>query len=88
MDTKGRVNGERAIGVAKEMGLDIARLQKDMDSPDVRAALQENMGLGDKLGLTGTPAFIIGEEIIPGAVGLEPLKHVVSNVRQCGKSSC
>ena len=61
METRGRVNGERALAVAKEMGLDMARLQKDMDAPEVRAALQENVGLGDKLGLTGTPAFIVGE---------------------------
>jgi protein-disulfide isomerase len=59
-----------------------------MDAPDVRAALQENVGLGDKLGLTGTPAFIIGDEIIPGAVGIEPLRQVVASVRKCGKASC
>jgi protein-disulfide isomerase len=88
MDSKGRVNGERALSVAKDMGLDMARLQKDMQSQDIQAALQENMGLGDKLSLTGTPAFIIGDEIIPGAVGLDPLKQVVTNVRQCGKANC
>jgi protein-disulfide isomerase len=88
MDTRGRVNGERAMAVAKDMGLDIAKLQKDMESADVRNALQENMALGDKLSLTGTPAFIIGETVIPGAVGLEPLKQVVNNVRSCGKASC
>jgi protein-disulfide isomerase len=88
MESRGRVNGERAMAVAKEMGLDMARLQKDIEGTDVRNALQENMGLGDKLGLTGTPAFIIGEEIIAGAVGLDPLKQVVTNVRQCGKGSC
>jgi len=88
MDTRGRVNGERALAVAKEMGLDMARLQKDIESAEVRSALQENMALGDKLNLTGTPAFIIGEAVIPGAVGLEPLKQVVANTRQCGKASC
>jgi len=88
MDTRGRVNGERAMAVAKEMGLDMARLQKDMESPDTRKALQENMELGDKLSLTGTPAFIIGETVVPGAVGLEPLKQLVTNVRQCGKANC
>jgi protein-disulfide isomerase len=88
LDSRGRVNGERALAVAKEMGLDIARLQKDMDSPDIRAALQENASLGDKLNLTGTPAFIIGDTVIPGAVGLEPLKQVVASVRQCGKATC
>jgi Protein-disulfide isomerase len=88
LGTRGRVNGERALAVAKEMGLDMARLQKDMAGSDVRSALQENAGLGDKLGLTGTPAFIIGDEVIPGAVGLEPLKQVVANVRRCGKANC
>ena len=82
------MNGERAIAVAKEMGVDVARLQKDMEAPEVSAALQENVALGDKLGLSGTPAFIIGDEVIPGAVGLDPLKQVVANVRQCGKAAC
>jgi protein-disulfide isomerase len=59
-----------------------------MEAPDIRAALEENVGLGDKLGLTGTPAFIVGEEIIAGAVGIEPLKQVVASVRKCGKASC
>jgi protein-disulfide isomerase len=59
-----------------------------MQGQDVQAALQENMGLGDKLSLSGTPAFVIGDQIIPGAVGLAPLKQVVANVRQCGKASC
>jgi len=88
MESRGRVNGERAKAVAKEMGVDVARLERDMQAPDVRQALQTNVELGDKLGLTGTPAFIVGEEVISGAVGLEPLKMVVANVRKCGKAEC
>src|SRR5918997_5965212 len=88
METRGRVNGERAMQVAKEMGLDMARLQKDLDHAEVRAALQENMTLGDKLGLTGTPAFVIGDEVVSGAVGIEPLRKIVASTRQCGKAQC
>jgi protein-disulfide isomerase len=88
METRGRVNRERALAVAKEMGLDMARLQKDIDHPEVGAALQENMELGDKLGLTGTPAFVIGEEVISGAIGLDPLRKIVASTRQCGKAVC
>ncbi|HEX2726208.1 MAG TPA: DsbA family protein, partial [Beijerinckiaceae bacterium] len=88
METRGRVNGERASAVAKEMGLDMARLQKDLESEEPRAAIQENLMLGDKLGLTGTPAFVIGEEIIAGAVGVEPIRKVVASTRQCGKAVC
>jgi protein-disulfide isomerase len=88
LETRGRVGGERAMAVAKEMGVDMAKLQKDIDSPELRSALQENMALGDKLSLSGTPAFIIGETVIPGAVGIEPLKHVIDSVRACGKANC
>ena len=88
LETKGRVNGARAIQVAKELGADTAKLQKDMASPEVKAALAENRGLGDRLGLSGTPAFIIGDEIIPGAVGVDPIRKTIADVRQCGHASC
>lgn len=88
MGSSGRVNGERAMAVAKEMGLDLARLEKDMNGPAIQAALQETISLGTELGITGTPAFIIGDEIAPGAVGVEPLRLAVMNVRNCGKAVC
>ena len=88
LESKGRVNGERALAVGKELGLDVAKLQKDAQGPEVKAALAENVGLGDKLGLSGTPAFVIGDEIIPGAVGLEPIRKTIADVRQCGHASC
>ena len=88
IETRGKVNGERAMAVAKEVGVDMARLAKDMEGPEVRAALQENMSLADKLGLTGTPAFVIGDEVISGAVGVEPIRRTLAGVRQCGKAVC
>ena len=88
METRGRVNAERALAVAREMGLDVERVKKDMDNPEVRAALQENVGLGDKLGLSGTPAFVVGDEVVSGAVGAEPLRQAIAGVRQCGKAVC
>ncbi len=66
----------------------MAQLEKGRGSAEVQDALQENARLGDKLGLNGTPAFIIGNEIVPGAVDLEPLHGVVAGVRQCGKANC
>lgn len=88
LESRGRVNGERAMAVAKEMGLDLARLQKDMGGEEVAAAIAENASLGDKLGLSGTPAYVIGDEIVPGAVGADPLRKTIASVRQCGKASC
>ena len=87
---KYRVNADYDVlrTTAKVLNLDIAKLQRDMQAPEVQAALQENVGLGDKLGLSGTPAFIIGDEIIPGAVGVEPIRKTVAGVRQCGHATC
>ena len=86
--TRGRVNGDRALAVAREMGLDIPRLKTDSEGAEVKAALAENADLGEKLAFNGTPAFIVGDEVIAGAVGLEPLKQAVAGVRQCGHAVC
>lgn len=86
--SRGRVNGERALAVAKEMGLDLARLKVDSEGAEVKAALAENASLGEKLSINGTPAFIVGDEVISGAVGLEPLRQAVAGVRQCGHAVC
>ncbi len=88
MSSKGRVGKERAIAVAKELGVDTARLARDVEAPEVRAAIEETVRLGDRLGLTGTPSFVIGDEVVSGAVGIEPLKTLVASVRQCGKATC
>src|SRR5215217_5794626 len=63
LETRGPVNGARALAVAREMGLDVERIKTEMESPEVRAVLQENLGLGDKLGLSGTPAFVVGDAV-------------------------
>lgn len=82
MEGRGQANGESAKAVAKEMGLDLVRLEKDLQSDEINATLQENMGLGERLGINGTPGFVIGNEVIAGAVGAEPLKQVIANTRK------
>lgn len=88
MAVKGRVGKEQAEAVARDMRLDMARLAKDADSQVVLDALKESRELGDKLGLTGTPSFVIGDTIIPGAVGHDAMAQAIGSVRKCGKTSC
>lgn len=88
MSVKGRVNGAKALEVAKEAGADIEKLKKEMEAPATKAAIEDTVALGDRLGLTGTPAFIIGEEIVFGAVGQAALKQKLDSVRRCGKTEC
>lgn len=88
METRGQVNGERATSLAREMGLDMARLEADANSPAVRETLATNYQLADDLGLTGTPAWVIGDQVVSGAVGRERLGAAVQNVRRCGTVVC
>lgn len=84
---RGTVDKARALVVAKETGHDMARLEKDMASPEVRATLEESFKLAETLGLNGTPSYVIGNEAVIGAVGLAALKEKVNNAR-CGKPIC
>ncbi len=88
LETRGRVGGEQALKLAREMGFDMARLQRDLGGPEVKAAMAENSELGEKLALTGTPAFVIGDEVISGAVGVEPLRQAIAMTRKCGRAVC
>ena len=84
---RGEANKARALAVAKDIGLDMARLDKDLASPEVKATLQESFKLAEALGLNGTPSYVIGDNVVVGAVGLEALKEKV-NTSRCGKPSC
>jgi protein-disulfide isomerase len=90
--TRGQVGKTQALAVAKEMGADMGRLDRDMASPDVKAGIQETMQLADKLNLTGTPSWIVGREVVIGAVGYDELKGkiggVATNLAKCGKAVC
>lgn len=88
MSVRGRVNGAKALEVAKEQGANLDQVRKDMESAETRAAIEETVVLGDRLGLTGTPAFIIADEIVFGAVGVEQIKTRIDAVRKCGRSNC
>ncbi len=77
-----------ALAAAKESGVDMDRLNKDIDRPDVHAAIEEVMQIADGLSLTGTPSFVLGDDVIVGAVGYDELKTRLGNVRKCGRSNC
>lgn len=88
MSAKGRVNGAKALEIAREAGADIERVKKEMEAPATRAVIEQTVALGDRLGLTGTPAFIVGDEVVFGAVGQAALKQKIEAVRKCGKATC
>ena len=84
---RGQADKARALAVAKDVGLDMARLEKDLASAEVKATLQESFKLAESLGLNGTPSYVIGDNVVVGAVGLDSLKEKV-NTSRCGKPTC
>jgi protein-disulfide isomerase len=84
---RGQADKARALAVAKEVGLDMARLEKDMASDEVKATLQESFTVAEALGLNGTPSYVVGSDVVIGAVGLPALKERVNTAR-CGKATC
>ncbi|MBS0246591.1 MAG: DsbA family protein [Proteobacteria bacterium] len=84
---RGQADKAHALAAAKAAGLDMARLEKDMASPEVKTTLQENFKLAETLGMNGTPSYVIGNDVVVGAVGLDALRQKV-NVARCGKATC
>jgi protein-disulfide isomerase len=84
---RGEANEARALEAAKAAGFDMARIQKDMKSPEVQATLDENMKLAQDMGLNGTPSYVIGQDVVVGAVGIDGLRQKIAMAR-CGKETC
>jgi protein-disulfide isomerase len=81
MTASGPLTLPAILQLSRAAGLDGARLRADMEKPEIRATIERNRALADTLGITGTPAFVIGAELVPGAVGLHGLKALVSQAR-------
>jgi protein-disulfide isomerase len=81
MGLKGQLTDEVIYDTAKQVGLDVDKLKQDMNDPAVVAELRANMDLAQALGVQGTPAFVINDQIIPGAVGFDALKSQIDKDR-------
>jgi protein-disulfide isomerase len=84
---RGHADKARALAVAKEVGVDMAQLEKDMAGPEVDKTLKQDFKLAEALGLNGTPSYVIGDNVIVGAIGLQGLKEKI-NAARCGKAAC
>jgi protein-disulfide isomerase len=84
---RGAADKARALAVAKEVGFDMGRIEKDMDSPEVKTTIEEDMKLADALGVSGTPTYVVGDEVVVGAVGLDELKKKLNPDAAAAQSS-
>jgi len=82
MATKGQISDEVVYQVAGSVGLDVDRLKRDMTAPEIEQAVKANLALAKALDIRGTPGFIIGEHVVPGAIDLDALKDLVADARK------
>jgi protein-disulfide isomerase len=79
---RGTADRARALAAAREAGVDMTQLDKDLQSPEIEATLEESKALSDALAINGTPTFVIGNEVVPGAIGIDGLKQHIALARK------
>lgn len=75
---------EQVLKIAEKVGLDVERLVADMQDPAITQYLQETMQLAESLGISGTPSFVIGDEVAGGYVSKEDMKKLIDQARRKG----
>lgn len=81
MQQKGELTEALLLDTAGKLGLDKDKVKAEMASPDVEKALDANRKLGISLGIQGTPAIVVGNELIPGATDLQGLEAKIAAAR-------
>jgi len=84
MTARGALDPAAVFAIAGKAGIDIARLKKDMDAPEIEAAIRKNYELARALNLNGTPSFLIGDTVLRGARDLDTLRELVARARKAG----
>lgn|SRR5690554_5840090 len=86
--SRGKVDKQVALAAAADLGLSPVSLELDMGKDSVSKTIQTSYEIAKALNITGTPTYIIGNEVIPGAIGIEELRQRIANMRACGQSLC
>jgi len=78
MKAKGQMAGELALSIGEKFGLDRGRAQRDLHDKDLDQMISENIAIAEKLGINGTPSFIVGDQLIVGAVGPDKIQSAIA----------
>ena len=77
MEATGELSKERILDIAKGVGLDTARLERDMAEPAVAESINQSTALANRLNFNGTPTFVINDRIVMGELRAEELQSMV-----------
>jgi protein-disulfide isomerase len=79
---RGKADRTHALAVAKDVGMDVARIEKDLQTDEIKTTIEESMTIAEALGLNGTPSYVVGSEVVIGAVGVAALREKVEAARR------
>ncbi len=82
MEARGTLGEAQVLAIAKKIGLDPDKVKKAMAKPEIQATIERNLALAQKLNIQGTPAFIVGDTLMPGAVDVDQLRELVAAARE------
>lgn len=85
MGMNGRAEEQSVIAIAQEIGLDIAKLRRDMESPSIDEHFAKSVELSRALGFNGTPSFVIGDALIPGVIEADQMIRLAQEARTAQK---
>lgn len=88
MTLRGRANKESSLRVAEKLGISRDALEKRYEDRSLLKPIEDTYRLAEALQLTGTPGFVVGDEIIPGFVPADTLRVKIGEIRKCGSTTC
>jgi protein-disulfide isomerase len=85
---KGRAGEAAAIKIALSLGVDETKLREEMKNPAITDAFAQTYDLANKLSITGTPSYVVGNEVVFGALGQEVLSQKIAAAKSCLDTTC
>jgi protein-disulfide isomerase len=86
LNTPGQANEATALKVAEKIGADMAKLKRDIGSAEVKKEIDDTRALATKMGISGTPHFLVGDRVVAGAPEnlTEMINNSISELRKAG----
>ncbi len=88
MNSQEHADGTFALKAAADAGADMDKLTTDLADPSLEEGINESLAIGQRLGIDGTPSYVVGQTVLAGAVGEDRLFAAIKNMRVCMKAQC
>jgi protein-disulfide isomerase len=82
LEVRGRLNESSILATAKTVGVDVDRMKSDMNAPEIQQEIDRNRAIASRLGINGTPAFVVGTKVLNGLQPEAALQAAVNTARK------